>query len=241
MDVWIETTRRCAWLTQAASRPTRACGLKPLGDVAWYRSERHAPHGRVDWNLQMRDFGSAPYRHAPHGRVDWNTSFVSVFTELCVTPHTGVWIETSVLLRAFLWRKVTPHTGVWIETPTILNHLTRYLSRPTRACGLKLWQVCFFASSPNSHAPHGRVDWNFTIVTENFVRRVTPHTGVWIETEKKHNKFEENWVTPHTGVWIETRGRRCWRTRRHCHAPHGACGLKRCVTKMLLTIVFVSL
>ena len=26
-----------------------------------------------------------------------------------------------------------------------------------------------------------------------------------------------------------------------CHAPHGACGLKRCVTKMLLTIVFVSL
>ena len=33
-----------------------------------------------------------------------------------VTPHTGVWIETALMLILLLILIVTPHTGVWIET-----------------------------------------------------------------------------------------------------------------------------
>ena len=33
-----------------------------------------------------------------------------------VTPHTGVWIETSMMLKMLMMYFVTPHTGVWIET-----------------------------------------------------------------------------------------------------------------------------
>ena len=33
-----------------------------------------------------------------------------------VTPHTGVWIETNIVVYALLQLLVTPHTGVWIET-----------------------------------------------------------------------------------------------------------------------------
>ena len=34
-----------------------------------------------------------------------------------VTPHVGVWIETSQGFEKFEARDVTPHVGVWIETP----------------------------------------------------------------------------------------------------------------------------
>ena len=37
-----------------------------------------------------------------------------------------------------------------------------------------------------------------------FFTRVTPHTGVWIETVSLHSTISELRVTPHTGVWIET-------------------------------------
>ena len=33
---------------------------------------------------------------------------------------------------------------------------------------------------------------------------VTPHVGVWIETQKMSNVREGLAVTPHVGVWIET-------------------------------------
>ena len=33
-----------------------------------------------------------------------------------VTPHVGVWIETSTVLIVFAHTEVTPHVGVWIET-----------------------------------------------------------------------------------------------------------------------------
>ena len=57
------------------------------------------------------------------------------------------------------------------------------LSRPTRACGLKL-----------------KIG---NIVGD--VRTVTPHTGVWIETASRTLASCSAKVTPHTGVWIETR------------------------------------
>ena len=33
---------------------------------------------------------------------------------------------------------------------------------------------------------------------------VTPHVGVWIETEDRFSHFAKRRVTPHVGVWIET-------------------------------------
>ena len=33
-----------------------------------------------------------------------------------VTPHTGVWIETTPNGKEHKKQHVTPHTGVWIET-----------------------------------------------------------------------------------------------------------------------------
>ena len=33
---------------------------------------------------------------------------------------------------------------------------------------------------------------------------VTPHVGVWIETELHINNNYVEYVTPHVGVWIET-------------------------------------
>ena len=36
------------------------------------------------------------------------------------------------------------------------------------------------------------------------LREVTPHVGVWIETETAENLRAVFQVTPHVGVWIET-------------------------------------
>ena len=34
---------------------------------------------------------------------------------------------------------------------------------------------------------------------------VTPHVGVWIETQENRTTVIRSVVTPHVGVWIETR------------------------------------
>ena len=39
-----------------------------------------------------------------------------------VTPHVGVWIETSFVKPKGIVRVVTPHVGVWIETGQIIYH-----------------------------------------------------------------------------------------------------------------------
>ena len=33
---------------------------------------------------------------------------------------------------------------------------------------------------------------------------VAPHAGAWIETLKKENIFDADYVAPHAGAWIET-------------------------------------
>ena len=43
---------------------------------------------------------------------------------LTVTPHVGVWIETSNGKPRIQHHKVTPHVGVWIETVMSMLHLT---------------------------------------------------------------------------------------------------------------------
>ena len=35
---------------------------------------------------------------------------------MIVTPHVGVWIETTAIYWGSYLLKVTPHVGVWIET-----------------------------------------------------------------------------------------------------------------------------
>ena len=102
-------------LTQA-SRPTRACGLKPDCVVSLVWSISVTPHTGV-WIETKEDR--------------------RLVREQNVTPHTGVWIETLAIRLKEHYKGVTPHTGVWIETyqDNYLAH--RYKSRPTRACGLK--------------------------------------------------------------------------------------------------------
>ena len=115
-----------------------------------------------------------------------------------VTPHTGVWIETDRSLQRSEYLGVTPHTGVWIETfdnSLVVNALP---SRPTRACGLKLVLRNFTAMPALSRPTRA---CGLKLVLNNIFmtrKRVTPHTGVWIET----TLFDVDKSSP-------------------CHAPHG--------------------
>ena len=69
-----------------------------------------------------------------------------------------------------------------------MKHLLRcivgnqVLSLPTRECGLKLDELLGIFN---------RV-------------KVTPHAGVWIETDIAAELSPSAFVTPHAGVWIET-------------------------------------
>ena len=56
-------------------------------------------------------------RVTPHVGV-WieTTNMDEVKGKAGVTPHVGVWIETIEDLPIMRFHKVTPHVGVWIET-----------------------------------------------------------------------------------------------------------------------------
>ncbi len=75
-----------------------------------------------------------------------------------VTPHTGVWIETSSFWMRSARSAVTPHTGVWIETlkEGVLNAVTK--SPPIRGCGLKLLTTLPPILRAFRHPPYGGVD-----------------------------------------------------------------------------------
>ena len=55
---------------------------------------------------------------------------------------------------------------------------------------------------------------------------VTPHAGVWIETEVTYSFWDVIRVTPHAGVWIET-NRRMKVFLKALSLPTRECGLKR--------------
>ena len=57
----------------------------------------------------------------------------------------------------------------------------KFLSLPTRECGLKLiWQSCFVSSTPV--APHAGARIEIIIQVPEYVPfPVAPHAGVWIE------------------------------------------------------------
>ena len=79
-----------------------------------------------------------------------------------VTPHVGVWIETTPRKPKRLANSVTPHVGVWIETYLTQQARTLGQSHPMWVCGLK----------------------RTTHVHRQRRCTVTPHVGVWIETNK---------------------------------------------------------
>ena len=54
-----------------------------------------------------------------------------------VTPHAGVWIETTTTEININGNNVTPHAGVWIETVGKVLYDVYYKSLPMRECGLK--------------------------------------------------------------------------------------------------------
>ena len=55
-----------------------------------------------------------------------------------VTPHAGVWIETGAAADLLNANIVTPHAGVWIETAHCSGDVyKKFKSLPMRECGLK--------------------------------------------------------------------------------------------------------
>ena len=50
---------------------------------------------------------------------------------------------------------------------------------------------------------------------------VTPHTGVWIETDEVRPLMKIGIVTPHTGVWIETSHLSLMCLHMSSHPPYG--------------------
>ena len=65
-----------------------------------------------------------------------------------VTPHVGVWIETSIQQQEQIPCQVTPHVGVWIETyhrlcPNIRDEVTPHV-------GVWIETVLMSTSEPGS-------------------------------------------------------------------------------------------
>ena len=72
-------------------------------------------------------------------------------------PTRACGLKPSNVRNAFADDRVTPHTGVWIETSKSIIIKSMIESRPTRACGLKL-NILAVVCMMLRHAPHGRVD-----------------------------------------------------------------------------------
>ena len=65
----------------------------------------------------------------------------------------GVWIETSRIRSSEGVYPVTPHVGVWIETTVIMDEFSQATSLPTWECGLKLTGVLHSAGGTHV-TPH---------------------------------------------------------------------------------------
>ena len=79
-----------------------------------------------------------------------------------------------------------------------------YKSLPTWECGLKL-VLTLHGLQPLGVTPHVGV-WIETdpATATRCSPWVTPHVGVWIETSVGSQAGARRFVTPHVGVWIET-------------------------------------
>ena len=146
-------------LWQQKSLPMWECGLKL----------------RSEW------VGKITYRHSPCGSVDWN--FISHYTYFVfiVTPHVGVWIETSYKVMkhngtchspcgSVDWNneklfaaerpEVTPRVGVWIETECIRFYIDKLSVTPRVGVWIETSQCRQATKTLPCHSPCGSVDWN---------------------------------------------------------------------------------
>ena len=70
--------------------------------------------------------------------------------------------------------------------------------------------------------------------------RVTPHTGVWIETPLPFDNTLPSCVTPHTGVWIETFSGSIHMSVFIVSPPIRGCGLKQDQDRRVLDLFVAS-
>ncbi len=121
-----------------------------------------------------------------------------------VAPRAGVWIETLLRIQISCFPFVAPRAGVWIETPQCYyKKVCNILSRPVRACGLKLTTLCKIIRG----------------------KMVAPRAGVWIETVLVNFTLFPFSVAPRAGVWIETVIKNYSQATKKSR-PVRACGLK---------------
>ena len=160
VSVWVEMHGMQCKSKNYKSRSTWACELKSVEFVSVLMIIRHAPRERVSWNKdkqakQQRVFPSRstwacelkysrkppfPERlsHAPRERVSWNISSMVLIQLLMVTLHVSVWVEISNHRHYGCDVVVTLHVSVWVEMKTLLIWVSRFWSRSTWACELKL-------------------------------------------------------------------------------------------------------
>ena len=119
---------------------------------------------------------------APHAGAWIEISLTSLCkSSAVVAPHAGAWIEISLPNRGSRCPRVAPHAGAWIEILSSEEPCRRWLSRPTRARGLKC----------------------AVLFPERLLGAVAPHAGAWIEIAIWCSIHKEFSVAPHAGAWIE--------------------------------------
>ena len=230
------------------SLPTRECGLKYLRLCSQYTSIHcHSLHGSVDWNPFALLCQDSICGHSLHGSVDWNTMDIYEIDPFKVTPYTGVWIEIAGVIslklpsvghslhgsvdwnrknRFYLWMGSCHSLHGSVDWNFYIKERMIWLEGHSLHGSVdwnNIWKninthfIC--------HSLHGSVDWNLEHVEDNYVRNVTPYTGVWIEIMPERAEPTSPTVTPYTGVWIEIMPNRL-----RCHLPMSLptreCGLK---------------
>ena len=116
VGVWIETLVSVPAVATTSSLPMWECGLKLIQSLTlsllhmslpmWECGLKHAILSNdvvCLGSLPMWECGLKPSKPMP-------------LPAHTVTPHVGVWIETSEPVRLTRAAVVTPHVGVWIET-----------------------------------------------------------------------------------------------------------------------------
>ena len=100
-------------------------------------------------------------------------------------------------------RMSPPTWGCGLKLVDSLILLVDDASPPTWGCGLKpRW--CALPDERASSPPTWGCGLKLHPVDEEVIRLVTPHVGVWIETNLQVTEYHLILVTPHVGVWIET-------------------------------------
>ena len=120
------------------SRPTRACELKFRLPPVMSGMKQSRPTRACELKFLSSGVQFVRHGHALHGRVSWNQIHSGHLCVSLVTPYTGVWVEIFCQTITAPMCGVTPYTGVWVEIHQWRNGYWHGLSRPTRACELKL-------------------------------------------------------------------------------------------------------